>query len=155
MNREPITREGYERLKAELEQLENEERFKVAQQIAKARAYGDLSENFEYHSAKEAQGHLEARISQLKQRIKLANVVEADQIENSAVNVGHRVRVMDLEGGGELEYQLVGQAEANAATGKISIQSPVGKGLYGRKVGETVTVQAPSRTLKLKILNIR
>ncbi len=128
MNGEPITREGYERLKAELEQLENEERFKVAQQIAKARAYGDLSENFEYHSAKEAQGQLEARIAQLKQRLKSATVVEADQAGRGTVNVGHKVRVQEVDGGRELEYQLVGQAEADAAAGKISVQSPVGKG---------------------------
>lgn len=154
MNEELITREGYDKLKAEVEQLETEERFKIAEQIAKARAYGDLSENFEYQSAKESQGQLEARIAQLKRRISSANVVETDQMETGTVNVGHRVRLQDLESNKEIEYHLVGQGEASAADGKISIQSPVGQGLFGRKVGDSITIQAPARTLRLKILDI-
>jgi len=154
MNEELITREGYDKLKAEVEQLETEERFKIAEQIAKARAYGDLSENFEYQSAKDSQGQLEARIAQLKRRISSANVVETDQMETGTVNVGHRVRLQDLESNKEIEYHLVGQGEASAADGKISIQSPVGQGLFGRKVGDSITIQAPARTLRLKILDI-
>lgn len=154
MNEELITREGYEALKAEVEQLETQARFEIAEQIAKARAYGDLSENFEYQSAKQAQGQLEARIAQLKQRLNAARVVESDQLDNGTVTVGHRVRLQDLESNQQIEYHLVGQGEANAADGKISIQSPVGQGLFGRKVGDSITIEAPARTLKLKILEI-
>jgi len=149
-----ITRQGYEQLKVELERLENEGRIDIAQQIAKARAYGDLSENYEYQSAKEAQGQLEARIAQLKHRIKTATIVEAPEGEGNTVGLGHRVKLQDLNAKRELEYQVVGQAEANAAEGKISVQSPLGQGIFGHKVGETVTIKAPSGTLKFKILGI-
>jgi len=149
-----ITRQGYEQLKVELERLENEGRIDIAKQIAKARAYGDLSENYEYHSAKEAQGQLEARIAQLKHRIKTASVVEAPEGEGNTVGLGHVVKLQDLSSKRELAYTLVGQAEANASEGKISVQSPLGQGLFGRKVGETVAIQAPAGTLKFKILDI-
>lgn len=154
MNEELITREGYEKLKADLEQLETEERFKLAEEIAKARAYGDLSENYEYQSAKEAQGHLEARILQLKGRVKNATIVEAPEGKGNTIGLGHRVTLQDLNSKREIEYLLVGQGEANAAEGKISIQSPVGQGLFGKKVGDSVSIQAPAGTLKFKILSI-
>lgn len=154
MQKELMTREGNNQLKAELERLEGEERLKAAEQIAKARAYGDLSENFEYQSAKEAKNQLEVRIAKLRSRLKSAQIVEAPAGNNHIVSLGHRVRLQDLDSDRQFEYQLVGQAEANAAEGKISVQSPVGQGLFGRKVGESVVIQAPSRTLKYKILNI-
>lgn len=154
MQKEMMTREGHNQLKAELERLEGEERLKVAEQIAKARAYGDLSENFEYQSAKEAKNQLEVRIAKLRGRLKSAQIVETPLDNNHTVSLGHRVRLQDLDSDRQFEYQLVGQAEADVAEGKISVQSPVGQGLFGRKVGESVVIQAPSRTLKYKILNI-
>lgn len=154
MQKEMMTREGHNQLKAELERLEGEERLKVAEQIAKARAYGDLSENFEYQSAKEAKNQLEVRIAKLRGRLKSAQIVETPLGNSHTVSLGHRVRLQDLDSDRQFEYQLVGQAEADVAEGKISVQSPVGQGLFGRKVGESVVIQAPSRTLKYKILNI-
>lgn len=154
MHKEMMTREGHNQLKAELERLEGEERLKAAEQIAKARAYGDLSENFEYQSAKEAKNQLEVRIAKLRGRLKSAQIVEAPLGNNHTVSLGHRVRLQDLDSDRQFEYQLVGQAEADVAEGKISVQSPVGQGLFGRKVGESVVIQAPSRTLKYKILDI-
>lgn len=154
MQKELMTRQGYDQLKAELERLEGSERLKVAEQIAKARAYGDLSENFEYQSAKETKSQLEFQIAKLRTRLKTATVVDPPQGDHHTISLGHRVRLQDLDSDRQIEYLLVGQAEANAAEGKISVQSPVGQGLFGRKVGESVVIQAPSRTLKYKILNI-
>jgi transcription elongation factor GreA len=155
MNDELITREGYEQLKADIEHIESVERIEIAKEIAKARAYGDLSENFEYHSAKEAQAQLEARLAQLRHRLKIAKVVEEDAISGDTINLGHHVTLKDEDSGRKIEYHIVGHGEANIAEGKISIQSPVGEGLFGRKVGDTVTIEAPSKTIKLKVLGIK
>lgn len=154
MNEELITREGYDQLKADIERLESEERIRIADEIAKARAYGDLSENFEYQSAKEEQAQLEARISQLKQRLKKASIVEATEMSTGKINVGNKVTLQDVDNNKEMVFHLVGQGEANAAEGKISIQSPIGQGLFGRKVGDSVKIEAPAKTLKFKILKI-
>ncbi len=154
MNEELITREGYEKLKAEIERLESEERLRVAQEIAKARAYGDLSENYEYQAAKEEQGQLEARIAQLKRRLKIARVVDPEDAGGGKVGLGHRVSLQDVDSRRELEYRLVGHGEADAAQGKISIQSPVGKSLFGRRVGDVVTVEAPAGQKQFKILEV-
>jgi len=149
-----ITREGYEQLKADIDRLESEERIRIADEIAKARAYGDLSENFEYQSAKEEQAQLEARIAQMKHRLKNASVVEADKASSGKVNVGSKVTLQDLDNNKETVFFLVGQGEANAAEGKISIQSPIGQGLFGRKEGDSIEVKAPSKTLNFKITKI-
>jgi len=154
MNEELITREGYEKLKAEIEHLESEERLRVAQEIAKARAYGDLSENYEYQAAKEEQGQLEARIAQLKRRLKIARVVDPEDAGGGKVGLGHRVSLQDVDSQRELEYRLVGHGEADAAQGRISIQSPVGKSLFGRRVGDVVTVEAPAGQKQFKILAV-
>lgn len=153
-NEELITREGYDQLKADIERLESEERIRIADEIAKARAYGDLSENFEYQSAKEEQAQLEARISQLKKRLKNASIVEAGEMNTGKINVGHKVTLKDVDNNKEMVFHLVGQGEANAAEGKISIQSPIGQGLFGRKVGDSVKIDAPAKTLTFKVLKI-
>jgi len=148
-----ITREGYEQLKAEIERLEGEERLRVAEEIAKARAYGDLSENYEYQAAKEEQGQLEARIAQLKARLKSAKIVDPADADGK-VGLGHRVALQDVDSQRELEYRLVGHGEADASQGRISIQSPVGKSLYGRRVGDVVTVEVPAGKKQFKILEV-
>ncbi len=153
-NEELITREGYDQLKADIDRLESEERIRIADEIAKARAYGDLSENFEYQSAKEEQAQLEARIAQLKHRLKNASVVEADKSSPGKINVGHKVTLQDLDNNKEMVFFIVGQGESNAAESKISIQSPIGQSLFGRKVGDAVKVKAPSKTLNFKITKI-
>lgn len=154
MNRIPITVEGFQKLKDELDRLIKIERPAVIQAIAEARAHGDLSENAEYHAAKEKQGFIEARIKELQMKIALAEVIDPKKVNQSSVAFGAKVRVVDIEAGEEYEFILVGPEEADIKQKKISISSPVGKALLGKKVGDIAVVKAPARTIEYEIVEI-
>jgi transcription elongation factor GreA len=148
------TEEGLENLKAELKQLQTVERPKMSQQIAEARDKGDLSENAEYDAAKEAQGLLEARIAKMDDLIANARIVDESQIDSSRVFILSKVKIKHLKMKKEFQYTLVAENEANLKSGKISIDSPIGKGLLGKKVGDIANVETPSGIVKFEILTI-
>lgn len=154
MNRVPMTPEGYQRLKEELDRLIKIERPKNIQEIAEARAHGDLSENAEYHAAKERQSFIEGRIKELQAKLSMADVIDPSKINQSKVAFGATVKVLDVEADNEYEFTLVGPEEADVKKGKISISSPVGKALLGKEVGDIAIVKAPSRTIEYEILEI-
>jgi transcription elongation factor GreA len=148
------TAEGLQKLKDELHQLRMVERPRISAQIAEARDKGDLSENAEYDAAKEAQGLLEARIAKMETLVANARLIDDSQIDNSKVFILSRVRLKNLNNAMEVEYTLVAENEANLAEKKISVDSPIGKGLLGKKVGEVAEVQVPSGKIKFEILEI-
>ena len=148
------TPEGYAKLKAELEHMKTVERAHVIKQIAEARDKGDLSENAEYDAAKEAQGMLELRIAKLEETLASARVVDASQLDNSMVLILSTVRIRNQQNGKEVTYTLVAQNEANIAQGKISVDSPIGKGLLGKSVGEVAEIKVPSGTMHFEVLEI-
>ena len=145
-----ITAEGLEALRAELEQLEGEERRKMAARILTAREHGDLSENAEYHAAKEDQAHLETKIQRLQERLRSAHVVEAPE-DASVVTFGTTVAVTDESSGRESTYTIVGATEADLKIGKLSAESPVARALTGAGPGEVVAVPTPSGTRRLRV----
>ena len=148
------TPEGYAKLKAELEHMKTVERAHVIKQIAEARDKGDLSENAEYDAAKDAQGMLELRIAKLEETLASARVVDASQLDNSKVLILSTVRIRNQQNGKEVTYTLVAQNEANIAQGKISVDSPIGKGLLGKSVGEVAEIKVPSGTMHFEVLEI-
>ena len=148
---EPITEQGLVDLKAELERLEGEERRKVAERILRARELGDLSENAEYHAAKDDQAHLETRIKRLRQRLRDARVVEAPTGATDKVSFGATVTVVDEESGREATYTIVGPTEADMAAGKLSAESPVAQALMGTRVGAVATVTTPRGQRRLRV----
>jgi transcription elongation factor GreA len=148
------TAEGLKKLKDELHQLKMVERPKISQQIAEARDKGDLSENAEYDAAKEAQGLLEARIAKMEDLVANARLIDESNIDNSKVYILSRVTLKNLKTNAVVEYTLVAENEANLALKKISIESPIGKGLLGKKVGDKAQVQVPAGMLELEILEI-
>ena len=148
------TAEGLKKLKEELHQLKTVERPKISAQIAEARDKGDLSENAEYDAAKEAQGHLEARIAKMEDLVANARLVDESQVDNSKVFILSKVKIKNLNNNAVLEYTLVAENEANLADKKISVDSPIGKGLLGKKVGDVAEVQVPAGKLKLEIMDI-
>ncbi len=150
----PITPEGYRRLQEELERLLKIERPKNIQAIAEARAHGDLSENAEYHAAKERQSFIEGRIQELQAKLAMAEVIDPSRINQSKVAFGAKVRVLDVEADEEYLFYLVGPDETDVKSGKISITSPVGRALLGKEVGDVVTIKAPARTIEYEILEI-
>lgn len=149
-----LTEEGLEELKEELHQLRTKERPQVADEIAEARAKGDLSENAEYDAAKEKQGHLEARIAKLEDMISRARLVDESQVDASKAYILSKVRVKNLQNDTEQEYTLVSEREADISEGKISVDSPVGQGLLGKSEGDVVKIDVPAGTVKLEILDI-
>lgn len=149
-----MTKQGYEKLKKELKALKGSKRREIADALEKARHMGDLSENAEYDSAKQAQAVNEGRIYELETKLASARIIESENISNDKVYVGAKVRLIDSESGEEIDYMLVTEDEANFAEGKISISSPVGKALLGRKEGEIVNIRVPSGTLKYKVKSI-
>jgi transcription elongation factor GreA len=151
----PMTREGYNKIKAEVERLEHEEMPKIAKRIADARAEGDLSENAEYHGARESQGMLQAKINQLRGKLALASIVDPAKAPKDQVAFGATVVVKDLDYGDEEEYTLVGAGEEDYDCGKILCTSPIGQGLLGKKKGERVEIAVPRGTLKLEVVDIR
>lgn len=154
MNRVPMTPDGYQRLKDELERLLKVERPKNIKDIAEARAHGDLSENAEYHAAKEKQSFIEGRIQEIQSKLAAADVIEPSKINQSKVAFGARVKVVDTGADEEYEFILVGADEANVKSGKISISSPVGRALLGKEVGDVAVVKAPARTIEYEIVEI-
>lgn len=154
MQRVPMTPEGYQKLQEELERLLKVERPAIIRAIAEARAHGDLSENAEYHAAKERQSFIEGKIQELQTKLALAEVIDPSRINQSKGAFGARVRVLDIEADEEYVFTLVGPDEADVKDGKISIKSPVGKALLGKEVGDTVQIKAPARTMEYEILEI-
>jgi transcription elongation factor GreA len=150
-----LTREGYEKLKQEIEYLSTEKRREVAERIRVAREFGDIAENSEYDDAKNEQAMLEHRIATLEERLSAARVVEAGEASSDAVSIGSHVKLQDIDAKETIEYHIVGSAEANPAEHRLSNESPVGKAIMGRKKGEIVEVAAPRGSLKFKILSIK
>lgn len=149
-----LTTEGLQKLRDEVQFLRTKERSRIATAIADARAQGDLSENAEYDAAKEAQAHLEARISQLETTISEARILDESQIDNSKAYILSTVRVKNLQNDMEQSYKLVSSQEADMTQGKISVTSPIGKGMLGRSVGDEIEISAPAGKIKFKILEI-
>jgi transcription elongation factor GreA len=148
------TPEGLKRLRAELKQLKDVERVKASRAIAEARDKGDLSENAEYDAAKEAQGMLEMRIAKLEDALAGARVIDESQLDNSKVLVLSKVKIKNQINGMEMNYTLVADGEADLASGKISVNSPIGKGLLGKVVGDVAEIQVPNGTMKFDIIEI-
>lgn len=149
-----ITDEGLKKLEEELETLKTEGRADIAEKIKIARGYGDLSENSEYDEAKNEQAKLEARIVEIEAMLKNVEIIEDIKGKAKTVVIGVKVKVIDEEYGEEEEYRVVGSTEANSREGKISDESPMGKALLGKKIGDEVTVEAPGGEFKVKILEI-
>ena len=150
----PMTKEGYEKLKQELDRILKVERPKNIKDIEEARGHGDLSENAEYHAAKERQGHLDAKKRELENKLAHAQIIDVSKLSNEKVVFGATVTLADTETGDTKKYMLVGQEEADLKKGKISIQSPVGKALIGHKVGDVVTIKTPAKTVEYEIQEI-
>lgn len=149
-----MTREGYEKLKSELDELRSVERQKVARQIAEAREKGDLSENAEYDAAKEAQGLLELKIKQMEEVLASARVVNESDLDSSKVVILTTVKLKNLKTKKDVVYTLVSETEADLKTGRISVNSPIGQGLLGKSVGDVADIQTPGGSIQLEILDI-
>ena len=148
------TEEGLKKLRDELNHLKDVERPAASQAIAEARDKGDLSENAEYDAAKEAQGLLEMKISKLEEVVANARVIDESQLDTSKVLIHSSVKIKNTTNGMEVKYKLVAQSEADLKSGKISVDSPIGKGLLGKKVGDTADIQVPNGTMTFEILEI-
>ncbi|MBS9774115.1 MAG: transcription elongation factor GreA [Tenacibaculum sp.] len=148
------TEEGLKKLKDELAYLEQVERPRVSQEIADARDKGDLSENAEYHAAKEEQSLLETKIAKLKSVVSNARVIDESQLDISKVLIHSIVKIKNLTNNMEFTYTLVADSESDVRNGKLSVNSPIGKGLLGKKVGDTAEIQVPSGLMKFEILEI-
>ncbi len=149
-----VTPEGFQKLQEELDKLLKVERPRNIQAIAEARAHGDLSENAEYHAAKERQSFIEGRIQELQAKIAMAEVIDPAKINQSKIAFGATVKVLDVQADEEYIFTLVGTEEADVKQGKISISSPVGRALLGKEVGDEVMIKAPARTMEYEILEI-
>jgi transcription elongation factor GreA len=151
----PITKKGYEALKAELDRLRKVERPKVIEAIAEARAHGDLSENAEYEAAKERQGFIEARLIELESKLADARIVDTAGRTSETVVFGATVVLIEQEAQQKKEYTLVGQDEADLKLARISVQSPVGRALIGKRVGDLVEVTTPAKVVEYEVVEIR
>jgi transcription elongation factor GreA len=151
----PITKKGYETLKAELDRLRKVERPKVIEAIAEARAHGDLSENAEYDAAKERQGFIEARLIELESKLADARIIETTGRTSDTVVFGATVVLIEQEAQQKKQYTLVGQDEADLKLARISVQSPVGRALIGKKVGDLVEVTTPAKIVEYEVVEIR
>ena len=149
-----MTKEGYDKKMAELAHLENFERPEVVRAIAEARDKGDLSENAEYDAAKERQGMLEAKISALKTLVANARIIDETKLTTDEVQLLNRVTIKNIKNGATMTYTIVTETEANLREGKISISTPIARGLLGHKVGDVVDVTAPAGTMKFEIVEI-
>lgn len=149
-----LTPEGYDRLKKELEELKTNGRSEVAIAIAEAREKGDLSENAEYDAAKEAQGLLELKINEMEKVLANARILDSSQLDTSKVTVLSKVTIKNIKLKKEMTYHLVSESEADLKAGKISVNSPIGKGLLGKEVGEVAVVETPRGNIEFEILNI-
>jgi transcription elongation factor GreA len=151
----PVTRTGYDKLKAELDQMENVEMPKVAMRIAAARSEGDLSENAEYHGARESQGMLQAKINLLRDKLSRATIVDVSTSPKDEVSFGSTVVVKDLDFGDEEVFTLVGAGEEDYDSGKINVTSPLAQGLLGKKIGAKVEIPVPAGKMRFEVLEIR
>ncbi len=149
-----MTQEGYNRLKDELEELRTTGRMEAAKAIAEARDKGDLSENAEYDAAKDAQGMLELKISEMEKVLSSARIINESQLDNSKVTVLSKVKIRNTKNKAEFNYQLVSESESDLKLGKISVGSPIGAGLLGKKVGDMAQVKTPNGDLEFEILDI-
>jgi transcription elongation factor GreA len=153
-DRIPMTREGYDKLKTELDKLRGTDMIELTKRVATAREMGDLSENAEYHAAREDQGILQARINDLSDRLARAVIVDTSALPKDTIAFGSRVRVLDLDMDEEEVFELVGPGQENPDKGRILTSSPVGQGLIGRKKGETVEIPIPRGVIRFKVLEI-
>jgi transcription elongation factor GreA len=153
--RTPMTRKGYDKLRAELDELQNEQMPEIERRIAEARAEGDLKENAEYHGARESQGMLQAKINLLKSKLTSADIVDPATMPKDRVAFGATVKVKDLDFGDTEEFTLVGAGEEDYDEGKILVTSPLAQGLLGRKEGEKVDIEVPAGINHFEILEIR
>jgi transcription elongation factor GreA len=149
-----LTREGFERLTGELEDMKTRGRNEAARAIAEAREKGDLSENAEYDAAKEAQGLLELRINDLEKQLANARILDASDVDTSKVTVLSKVTILNTKNKAKITYQLVSESEADLKTKKVSVSSPMGKGLLGKIIGETATVVTPNGEMQFEIVDI-
>jgi len=149
-----LTREGYEKLRKELEQLKTVKRRSISKAIGDARAHGDISENAEYDAAKDAQGLNEKKIAELEHKLATAQMIDEDSMSKDEVLIGATVKLKDLKGDRDITYTIVSEEEADFSEGKISISSPVGSGLMNHKKGDTVEITVPAGVLKYKIMDI-
>lgn len=150
----PMTREGYNKIRAEADHLENVEMPKIAEKIAEARAEGDLKENAEYHGQRENQGRLQAKINLLRDKLARATIIDTANLPKGEVAFGSKVIVKDLDYGDEETFILVGAGEEDYDEGKILVTSPIGQGLLGKKVGERAEIPVPKGKLKLEVVRI-
>jgi transcription elongation factor GreA len=154
MERVPMTSEGFEKLEAELHRLKSEERPRIIQQISEARTHGDLSENAEYHAAKEQQSLNEAKVADLEDKLSRAEVIDPTQLSGSTVKFGATVTLVDEDSNEKVKYKIVGEFEANVREGKISIGSPIARALIGKSKGDTAEVATPKGTRSYEVLKV-
>ncbi len=152
--RVPMTKAGLARLKAELKRLKYVERPKIVKEIAEARAHGDLSENAEYHAAKDKQSHVEGRVLQVEDWIARAEVIDVSKLSGERVVFGATVTLDDSKSGDEVVYRIVGEIEADLKQGKISVTSPIARGLIGKSEGDEVVIQAPGGSREYEIVSV-
>ena len=149
-----ITEEGLKKLKAELEHLTSIERPAISKQIAEARDKGDLSENAEYSAAKDAQGLLEIKIAKLSNVISISRIIDESLIDDSSVQILNKVKIKNTKTGQIMEYMLVSESESDLKSGKLSVGTPIAKGLLGKKIGDHVNIQVPSGKMEFEIIDI-
>ena len=149
-----VTEDGLHKLKEELDQLRKIERPMISRQIAEARDKGDLSENAEYHAAKEAQGMMEMKISKLEDIVARARIIDETKIDTTTIRILNKVKIKNKTNNSIMEYQLVPESEANFKLGKIAVSSPIAQGLMGKKVGDTVDIKVPSGIIPFEIVAI-
>jgi transcription elongation factor GreA len=154
MEKVPMTVEGFQKIEAELHRLKAVERPRIIQQISDAREHGDLSENAEYHAAKEAQGLNEARVAELEDKVGRAEVIDPAKLSGSTVKFGATVTLSDEDSGDKVKYKIVGEHEANVREGKISVNSPIARALIGKSKGETTEVTTPRGARSYEILKV-
>ena len=154
MEKVPMTVEGFKRLEAELHRLKVEERPRIIQQIADAREHGDLSENAEYHAAKEAQGLNEAKVADIEDKIARAEIIDPSKLSGTTVKFGATVTLEDDDSGEKVKYKIVGEHEANVRDGKISINSPIARALIGKSKGDSAEVTTPRGARSYEVLKI-
>ena len=149
-----LTQEGYDNLEKELERLKTVERYEIAERIKVALGFGDLSENSEYDEAKNAQAQNEIKIAELEEKIKYARIIDESEVDLETVQVGNKVKLLDIEFDEEVEYTIVGSTEVDLAQNKISNESPLGAALLGKRKKDIVEVQAPVGVIKYKIIGL-
>jgi transcription elongation factor GreA len=154
MERVPMTAEGFKKLEAELHRLKSEERPRIIQAISEARSHGDLSENAEYHSAKEAQGLNEARVAELEDKMSRAEVIDTTKLSGNSIKFGATVTLVDEDTDEKVKYKIVGDLEASVKDGKISISSPIARALIGKSKGDTAEVTTPKGSRSYEILKV-